>query len=95
MLAYQPNAFLAFSLPLLSHLLFPSSFAVGPHRRSLSPGPHVTINNQLAIKIKELQNKKLVASYLVVMSVHPLISQILYTHLSSLFLLPEKVWHIK
>ena len=51
MLAYQPNAFLAFSLPLLSHLLFPSSFAVGPHRRSLSPGPHVTINNQQSLRV--------------------------------------------
>ena len=49
MLAYQPNAFLAFSLPLLSHHLFPSSFAVGPHRRSLSPGPHVTKLNFLIV----------------------------------------------
>ena len=31
-LAYQPSAFLAFSLPLLSHHPFPSFFVVGPHR---------------------------------------------------------------
>ena len=31
-LAYQPSAFLAFSLPLLSHHPFPSFLVVGPHR---------------------------------------------------------------
>ena len=46
MLAYQPNAFLAFSLPLPSHHPFPSFLVVGPHRILLSPGPLVTINNQ-------------------------------------------------
>jgi len=46
MLAFQPNAFLAFSLPLPSHHPFPSFLVVGPHRSLLSPGPLVTINNQ-------------------------------------------------
>ena len=38
----QLCAFLAFSLPLLSHLSFPSILVVGPHRSLLSPGPPVT-----------------------------------------------------
>ena len=42
MLAYQPNVFLAFSLPLPSHHPFPSCLVVGPHRSLLSPGPLVT-----------------------------------------------------
>ena len=46
LIAYQPNAFLAFSLPLPSHHLFPPFLVVGPHRSLLSPGPLVTINNQ-------------------------------------------------
>jgi len=41
-LAYQPSAFLAFSLPLLSHHPFPLFLVVGPHRSLLSPGPPVT-----------------------------------------------------
>ena len=44
-LAYQPITFLAFSLPLISHLSFPSFLVVGPHKSSLSPGPLVIINN--------------------------------------------------
>ena len=47
MLAYQHNAFLAFSLPLPSHHPFPSFLVVGSHRSLLSPGPHVTINNHV------------------------------------------------
>ena len=39
--AYQPNAFLAFSLPLLSRHPFPLFF-VGPHRSLQSSGPLVT-----------------------------------------------------
>ena len=44
--AYQPSAFLAYSLPLLSHHPFPPFLVVGPHRSLLSPGPLVTSNNQ-------------------------------------------------
>ena len=46
MLAYQPNAFLTFSLPLPSHHPFPSFLVVGPHRSLLSPGPLVSINQK-------------------------------------------------
>jgi len=45
--AYQPSTFLAFSLPCLSHHPLPSFLVVGPHRSLLSPGPLVTINNQM------------------------------------------------
>ena len=40
-------AFLAFSLPLLSHISFSSNLVVGPHRTLLSPGPLVTNNSQV------------------------------------------------
>jgi len=57
MLAYQLNAFLAFSLPLPSHHPFPSFLVVGTHRSLLTPGPLVTINNlqstTLVIKNKQ------------------------------------------
>jgi len=51
MLAYQPNAFLAFSLPLPSHHLFPSFLVVGPHRSLLSPGPLVTNPQSISFEV--------------------------------------------
>ena len=48
----QLCAFLAFSLPLLSHVSFPSILVVGPHWKLLSPGPLVTINNQSGLQAR-------------------------------------------
>ena len=45
-------SFLAFSLPLLSHLSLPLILVVVPHRILLSPGPLVTINNHLRTHLR-------------------------------------------
>ena len=61
----QLCASLAFSLPCLSHLSFPSIFVVGPHRSLLSPGPLVT-NKQTTNPLYGVVNEtlKMLPSYI-------------------------------